>query len=1238
MRTVKRKKITIKKKPKVLTPPVKKGQCPPFWEMDEYPFQDMCCALLEMEEDVSTCSVFGDRGQAQFGIDLIADRKIDGECYVAQCKCWKEFPPNKIQEASEEFFKYWDDKWSKENVKRFYLMVACDMPKTQQQHTIREQKRIFKKKGVEYEVWSSRTLCNKFGMQPGIISQHLDEGWVKIICSTYISSLITSEKSLSILNNVLGNQLQQASSVIDQDTNIQLDEMREAFRIGNNLDAIEWINKIKSDTDRWTILKPDIQANILRFETSLQIEKGDFEYARTLSEKARSLTPDYDDSVLRALLVLYEHDPELAIKVLNEDISNPDAINLKALLLLQIGHVSKCGKLLDKHTEDLKDNPETMRIKSLMYRISRDLESARESIESAYKKKPEWVAIRFVKALIDFESALAPGTLQGELCPPFEIIDWSLIRRDDQSIDSIRRACRAFDELINITGNNLNQRSFLEGWKLTCLSCDFERQGEAERYCKELLKSQPEHPVAIMWALGRKYALETLNTSISHFESLYITRKIKTQQIVRWIICLAAQGNLKKAISVLNKTKHSFKDNEDKIIWILWKTQCLAFDGQIEKANQIFNKISDKTTQKRIKALILKASLNKKQNYNQVIKYLISIYNETLKGKYLFDACSIMANQNQWDRISEYIEVLINAIGTSEVVRLCAYTLYNTKKYQECLNFLEKYKDTFRNNIPTHDIRQIQVLCQISLGQINTAVEDASKLYKQDPSIWNLRAFIKTLYYKGDFSTLEILSKKALSEDNLPHEVSLFLCENIKSKNPELAREILRKLFTQPIQDNLVLNTLQESLGLGIENEANNLFSRLSDLSQQPESGIKIISYDDFLLMMKENNEQKSKINDAFLKAEIPIHFWAENISANLAVLYHTNLFLNQKNENFTPFILTVRHGGLPVAKDLPPNKPNWRLSLDLTALLLANHIDILDYVEKTFAPLRISLRTIPALKQMRENLVPHQPSQLEAQRKVCDLVKTGKIVPRSSYSFSYNIESKEILKELPDEWISFFKQMSSENGYLIDFLPPHHKDDINKKISLPDFCKNNVTNIRALIDSLYQYGPLSKPEYEKAIELSGMCGREVPFSPILSQGCSIHLHNRTAELLANCNLLELICQRFTVSINTDELEYYKNEVEKIRPSLDETIQFIDNLIDRISRGIDSSIYETLPIPTDQEQLQNQSLQSICLYDIISQYRNKFSGDSLNCIWCLSIFSKGYNKRRLYCSWNIRNP
>lgn len=92
--------------------------------LDEYTFEDLCRDLFEEQETVSTCNVYGQRGEPQSGIDLRAQRRDGDAIEVGQCKACKDFEPAKIVAASDEFFKAWDDVWSKQRVRLFILLVA----------------------------------------------------------------------------------------------------------------------------------------------------------------------------------------------------------------------------------------------------------------------------------------------------------------------------------------------------------------------------------------------------------------------------------------------------------------------------------------------------------------------------------------------------------------------------------------------------------------------------------------------------------------------------------------------------------------------------------------------------------------------------------------------------------------------------------------------------------------------------------------------------------------------------------------------------------------------------------------------------------------------------------------------------------------------------------------------------------------------------------------------------------
>jgi hypothetical protein len=191
-----------------------------------------------------------------------------------------------------------------------------------------------------------------------------------------------------------------------------------------------------------------------------------------------------------------------------------------------------------------------------MYRMLGNLDAAQQTIELAFSKKPEWTAVQFAKALIDFNSALAPGILESSFCPRFEIINWPYIRRDDKSTKAIRSACDEFGALLSLAPSSEEQRHFFEGWKLTCLACDYGRQAEADKYCQDLLTSEPDHPVALLWALGRGYARTAIDESLRCLLPNHKTAKCG--QLVKLLMCLAAKGDFRRALTILNNSKARF--------------------------------------------------------------------------------------------------------------------------------------------------------------------------------------------------------------------------------------------------------------------------------------------------------------------------------------------------------------------------------------------------------------------------------------------------------------------------------------------------------------------------------------------------------------------------------------------------------------------------------------------------------------------------------------------------------
>ena len=483
---------------------------PPFYELDEYTFQNLCCDVLARQPGIVTCDVYGTRGQKQMGIDLLA-RRSDGEgIEVSQCKCYTDFPPVKIRKASDEFFEHLAY-WQQRKVKRFLLFVACDLDRTQQQHEIDEQAKRFAQYGISYEPWSANTLRLKLSPHLDIAQRHIpSQEWVENICGRVTRAVPETSGSLSglpLTMELLSTQIERLSSGLSKAVAAQLEEIRESYREGKRHEAYARVRTLRQE-ESWNILEKPLQARILRILATYALNlDGDISVARELASVARSLDPSSDDTVFRTLLKYRTEGAESALR----EIGCPntlDTINLSvSLLLLGLGKTDEAFAKLASLPQGLEPNAETRRLHALALLTKGDLAGAQTHSQLALDDHPRWEDVRIAGAIINYFSALAPTVIPNHIVPWPTPVDWSFVRRDNQSLERLRKAKSEFEALAVHTDNEEDRKLF-EVWCLACLANDPDRQTEAQEFCCHLLEQDPINHRVVLWVLARNYAVD----------------------------------------------------------------------------------------------------------------------------------------------------------------------------------------------------------------------------------------------------------------------------------------------------------------------------------------------------------------------------------------------------------------------------------------------------------------------------------------------------------------------------------------------------------------------------------------------------------------------------------------------------------------------------------------------------------------------------------------------------------
>ena len=1199
----------------------------PLYDLDEYLFQDLCRDLFDCEFGIAFCDVYGVRGQAQDGIDLIAHRKKAGEIEVGQCKCHKKFTSKQVKKASDEFFYHWK-RWSEEGVKRFILFVSCDLNDRECHDQILKEKKRFAEFGISYEAWSSSKIRGKLGPHPAIVKRYFTtepDYWVSIICGIAPpappSSILSTQQASLILSATLA-QSERLATALSTSAEKEIERLREAWREGTKQEASDWVNSIKNDSQVWMALSENVRAKLLLFEALLVLDEyGDLVQAKLLTEKARVLAPSEDQTRVLAFITHRESGPKAALDILlgKDDL---DSRNLKAAFLLEGGEIAQARSVLDAGI-DSKPNAEAYRLRALSHVLLKDMVQARLEIQKALEIAPKWKGVRIAAGMISYLSALSPAIMLGGAVRWPEPVDWSFVKRDDASLLLLRDGEQFFRQLIKEAGDDEERRDF-ECWRLACFANDPDRQDDAIKFCRDILSRDKTHYRVISWAISRKYDVK-LGPSEKRLKRLVDDNEAEIPHILSLVGIYLTSGPRRspKAIKLLRDSESLFKKHKADHVWLFWFCQSLVVNNDPSAAVEAIVGHEPGLAIYNIKAMALRSIALKTKDFQPLLDHLKNAYAKTDDPVFLHESCELMAHLGDWLFIADRAEELAARVQTTDALRLAGISAYNAKRFHLCLRLLDNNRRLYSGNRLPSELRRVRANCCRAIGIIPEAIAEAESLAKEEPTTENLLDLAYMYSTKGDLKSLSIVARRILDRPDLKQEESLRLSYLVKWEDEALAIALWRLATHLGIPDELVAAATDIGFQLGLDAELGPLSERMAFLGREGKGGIQFATIEDMISLVEKQREQSGKLNEFYRNGTAPIHVIAAQLNRPLVDYYHFFPEINQSSPDpAKQFSLMIRHGGRQIGEELPLVTGKSRICMDITAVLLSMHLKILEQVERHFRPIAIPAEMVPALMDMREKVSHHQPKRLEACQQIVEMVDTGQI---EALEFPLSNENQSLVKELGLEWLAIFEYARSKQGYLVDFYPVQKRGFIGGPASIPESVNEYVTNCRVLIESLRVEGPLSTEEHTVALSaLGSQGGIDIPIGKIPKQGSLLILRANIPEILAGANLLSTISSRFNVVVEKREFETAKQELEdnRKRSSL---VNWLGALTDRLSHGIGEGTFDVLPQephPLLKESVEIMSVAFGCLRSLM-----RFSPKEDDIIWSDDRFINGYFRR-----------
>lgn len=979
---------------------------------------------------------------------------------------------------------------------------------------------------------------------------------------------------------ILSAEIEEVSSLASEEFAAKLLQIHETYRKGKIRDALDELLAIRQG-EWWKRLNAEVQAKLLRniarygFELSARLNE-----AQELVREAKALDPGSDDTLIRVMLRNAEAGSKAALVELGVP-SDTTTFNLQLSMLLQSGRADEILELAQSPPEGIAPDEETARFRALALLFKGDLAEARAAMQSVLAQHSQWELVQHTAAMIEYWSSISPSVRLPRLADAPAPLGLLGVKSDPDSLRLLKQAEARFASLARETQRGDRQRRLYETWRLACLANDRARLQEAQDYCRQLLADDSAHHRVLLWAVMRGFEVD-YQKSEAAIEALFEQseengRRFNLELTITGLALYLRLEKPEKADALLHCLKEQFADAGANDLYAYWLLRTALTRGDLTAAREAVTQTDDRGMRLHLETMILRVEAQQSNENQALIAHLEACLAETGDAEYLFELCDLRAFLRDWVYVASQAQRLIAAFNTAAAVHLASGALWHNKQYSDCLEVLEQYQSYFLEQRLPEDLWRIKVGCLLAKGRLNEAVETARALVQHASSTVNLGVLLDVYFRQGDLQSLTLTARDIVHRGDVQPEALVKAARLVRLQDQELARKLLRKAIPfVDEQPELLGAIIHTGFELNIEDETGPLLRKVTTLTPDTQTGMWVIDAKDFPAMRQRRMEGDQQAARHYGQGEIPLHLYAERFNRTLTGLLHE--MPEENRRAFDPrrqFPAFIRHGSQPVKHPLIAESANWRLHLDVTALILAESLGILDDVERTFGCLFISSATQSALTLQLDQLRHQQPSRLEAYRLMIRLLDHHQM---------------QVLPELKYEWLAFseqeralgadlvvqMKKAIEENAYVVALLPiPSFEAE---RIEVPAEYAPRVINSRAVVDSLKADHVFDEAEYEAALRKLGSSGNPVEGVTTPPVGATLYLNGILAETLASAGLLETVCQRFNVFADLAYVQRARAELEA-NEKQEKLQEWLERLIDRVRERLEHDDYQPIQLP-----------------------------------------------------------
>jgi hypothetical protein len=1178
-----------------------------FLQLNEDTFEDLCCDLLAKEENVDSAQRFGLRGQRQDGIDIRGYCK-DGTTQLGQCKRYSLFTSDDFAKAIK-VFRNAHQLWADWHVQRFIIFVASSVRERKLQDAFQKERQKFGAEGISLELWGDDTLRQRLRDRRFIAEKYFAGESLREICGSVFTYGGTAAPVAEAATAITAF-LEELPSEVSAEAEADIVEIRQLVRIGQARKALKQLDKYLQST-RWNFITPVMRARMLRLRASLALDCDDDVSAaeRFLADGQRENDRE-NFQVIEAAIALRKQNAETALDILQSPV-DVDALNYRIAVLTQLGKAEEALQLAA--TSLFEPSAGTQRLASIAAVLSRDYKNAKVFSDRAFELGPRWYLVRLHAAKVKYLAGVLPSfSMWPHLAWPIPP-DNEFVKLDQSMLSDLRTAADDLADLLATCELDRGSQFEIEAWRLGCIASDPDRSSHAAQLIAETLVRDATNVPAVAWAMHLNLPFDKHRfTDAIAAEPPELCNADAVQALVALYI---QQGRFDEASELLARHKEGLTARHLGFVWRLLACQVEAAKNNLTAAENVIKTEPEETNRILLRRAALRVTAIRTGNFADLAKFLDVRYAGGRSPEYLFDLCESWLRSGQSTKVASHADELLQHFPTIPALGIATEAAAEANRPKLCLKLLNQHKGLFGGKELPPAFRRLEIRCLTQIGKLTDATKAAETLAASDSAVETLVSLFSAQMLVGDRRAGAVTARELINRPEITPGGLLQAARAVHAEDPALAVQLWEEAVRRGVDEpHIVASAVELGFRLGLEDRLAPIMPRFVALANLPGAPVSAHPIDEVRRILEEDQKGRETVFRHLAEGAIPLHIAAGRLRIPFSVLMGQQSRANvAAPKPLLQFPLLTRAGSKG-AVPLPRSKKH-RIFADVSALMIAEFLDVLDIVEQTYGPLLVSPHVPSFLQQEISKSMPHQPALQPFREAVLQQVDGGRLsVLRTSTLPTHDRQDRQI----QEEWRQLLEYARLNGAVVCDFDDP--RDDNFRPVVLDQDEQKIHTTCRDLAAALFHSGKISETQFHAATKRLGV--KDQPTQRQMTLSPHIVLGGGVAQHLGGAGLLDELISNATVYILDGDVATLRSEVSAHNERL-RIVAWLKQLQDRIHHGLSDGRYKTVQYKTKRPSGARapETEEEYCLWDLLNA---KAAGARV--AWCDDRFLTRYKQ------------